>query len=189
MDFTILSILEIAPPFAFVQAIIDIDTDVSDDHVLTTPNIRLTGTLISDNGEFVQYIQQLAEDGVSQDNRTFTNNEVFLTFSSQVAVIFTSRYPLKTYYRYTTGNRIFIGDPLYTDQTDKAEIRYTINGKNPKISSKLYKRKMVFRENISNTEEVNLKYRVFYKGKKSNAGKTVFNLVKSKKNFYNFGQV
>ena len=62
MDFTILSILEIAPPFYLIGGVIEIDTNVGDDHVLNSPTVRLTGTIITDNAELVQYLQERIDE-------------------------------------------------------------------------------------------------------------------------------
>ena len=184
MDFTILDITELAPPYFLIRAIIEIYTDVNDNHVLNTTISRLTGNIVTQDAEFVNYLKQTIGEGVTRisDNK-YINNFEFLVFLNNVSIIFTSIYPLKSFPRYTTNSITFIGDPVFNYQNDKAEIRYTINNKTPKIKSKLYKEELIFKQ-----EHIILKYKVFYKGKQSNFGKIEFNVIKDSSNFYKLNE-
>jgi hypothetical protein len=185
MDFVITDILEIAPPFYFIGALINTDVDVSDDYELTSPSARLTGTIITSDAELVNYLRELVRAGTRKvSSNEYINQDTFLTFYQRVTLTFTSIYPLKNYPRYTTNSKTFVGEPAFDYQNDKAEIRYTLNGKVPKISSKLYKREIIFKQNHSGTENMYMRYRVIYKGKKSGASTLRFKIQKEKKQFY-----
>ena len=190
MDFTILSILEIAPPFYLIGAVIEIDTDVGDNHVLSSPSLRFTGSIVTQDAEIINYIRQLVDTGVTKVNdNEFINQNIFLRFLETVKVTFTSEYPLKTYITYPSGRKIFVGDPPHDYQNDKAEIRYTLNGKTPKISSKLYRKKIIFNQNNSGTKDNNLRYKVFYKGKQSNSSTIKFSIIKNNRTFFELEKI
>ena len=186
MDFTILSILEIAPPFYLIRAVIEIDTNVGDNYVLNSPVARFTGTIISADKSVNNYIKERVKSGVTKlSSNEFINQDVFLNFINSVKIVFTSNYLLKTFVKYPTGKNIFIGGFKQNYQNDKAEIRYTLNGKEPKTTSNLYKEEILFKQNNSGTENNCLRYRIYYKGKKSNPSTIKFKVIKNdRKSFY-----
>lgn len=166
-------------------------TNVSDALLLTSPIIRITGNRII-NDSIVSYSNRNIQREIIQTGNIFNNKDI-LVFLRSVIITLTSSYPLKTYSAVTTSikHRIFVGKPFFNDDSTKlAEIRYTINGKKPGLSSKIYKNPLVFKQNTAGSDGVILKYVVYYKGKKSVVTTIKFIISKKKNtNIYEFDEL
>ncbi len=163
-------------------------TDVSSSLFLISPTTTSSGTLIS-NGSTSQVSNKVIQE-VTQSGNEVTNQSV-LTFLETTTITLSTIYPLREYSNRVTSvtNKVFVGKPVFTDEsTNKAEIRYTVNGKKPSLSSKIYKKSLVFKQNTAGSDDVVLKYAVYYKGKKSEITTIIFRIVKSNSNdIYEFG--
>lgn len=144
-------------------------TDVSNDLFLTSPTIAATGIFINSDGTVENYSSTSIQKEIIQDGNNFTNKSI-LNFQGTTTIILDTIYPLRTYLDVTTSikNKIFVGKPAFDDDsTNMEEIRYTVNGKKPSLSSRIYKKPLVFKQNTAGSDGVVLKHAVYYKGKES----------------------
>jgi len=160
-------------------------TNVKGDLYLNSPRLQLQGNLSSvccgDGSGFSNDIQTRV---VKLNSKHYKNTNSF-TIKGPVTVSFRTEYPTKRYRTYPTGSKIFVGDPDYNFDSDRAEIRYTVNGDEPTRKSKLYRKAFTIRENLTGSK-VKLKFKVFYKGKISKLATIIFNIKKSNNlEFYN----
>lgn len=169
-------------------------TDVSSDLFLTSPTVASTGTFINSDGTVENYSSTSIQKEIIQDGNNFTNKSI-LNFRGETTIILSTIYPLRTYSTVTTSvrNKTFVGEPAFSSRatssaTNRAEIRYTVNGKKPSLSSKVYKKALVFKQNTAGSDDIILKYRVYYKGNKSEVTTIEFriNKINSSDN-YEFG--
>ena len=187
----IIGILELPPPF-----ILDgtggitpgDDTTVSDELVLETPSILVTGSYYNpETGEIEAYNREPLQFETLQSNSTF-QSRTRRTFIGPITIEFESRYPLKTYPNITRASNQFIGDPPFGYQANRAEIRYNFAGGGVHKKSTLYKRALTLKHNTAGSDNIIFNYKLFYKGKKSHTGSVNISIYKTDDQFYSFDE-
>jgi len=163
-----------------------VDTDVSDELVLETPTILITGTYYNaKTGLTEEYSNTPLQNDTLQSGSNFTS-QTKKTFIGDVTVSFTSRYPLKTYPKITRAKNQFIGRPPFGYQQDKAEIRYNLAGRGELAS--IYKEPLILKHNTAGSDNILLNYKIFYKGKASKTGQIDISIDKTEDKFYSFDE-
>jgi hypothetical protein len=165
------------------------DTTVHDELVLETPATLISGKQVNTKtGKYSTVSDLEIQSSVTNEfgSTTFRNTEP-LTFFGDVTIDFSSRYPIKTYNSTMTDDSLINGDNAYNYQPEKAEVRYSVTGRGAKFSGKysnIYKKPIVLKENKAGSDNIILRYKVFYKGKKSKEGKVELRIIKSNKNVF-----
>ena len=190
----ILDLLEIAPPFELnivptPTPIIYYDTDVLDELILETPTFKISGNKVNiKTGRISREDNLTVRSSISNslNSKVFNNTQV-LTFKGDVVINFDSRYPIKTYNSIMTNEDLIVGEPGYNYQYERAEIKYSIKGGSPRAKGdyrQTYSKPIVIKENTSGSDNVLVRFKVFYKGKKSEEGLVELRIIKEGKGFY-----
>jgi hypothetical protein len=189
-SFTIITFNDFAIDNIVIELIPEVETtittevtDVSNTLILSTPAVLVTGQNYNTESKMItSYQEETIQNTVLKIDTNDFKNTKELYFIGDVTIKLTSIYPLKTYSSFPQN--IFVGPPTFNYQQNKSEIRYSINGKNPTMSSPLYKEPLTFHHNVSGSDNIVLKYRVYYKGKTSEIGKIILNIKKQTDAFY-----
>ena len=135
---------------------------------LTMPDILFTGrVLVSDNPvRFARVSNASAANKVMEFayGRQVVNQAVY-GVQSGATIRMTSAYTLKRYSSVADGNHHVTGQLLDADNINKAEIRYTLNGKDPsRTKYTIYRGSFTLSQNASGSDNIILKARVYRMG-------------------------
>lgn len=146
---------------------------------LETPEVLLTGSYLNAiTGQVVNYNNRSIQYSVLKEDSITIRNRRRLVFIGEVTVNFSSIYPLKTYSEVMKKDRWFTGEEKYGYQQDRAEIRYTLDGSRVFPNSTLYKESIVIKRDTAGANNIILKYKLFYEGRKSKIGQVNFSIIK-----------
>lgn len=188
MSISIDRIILLSPPFVFGGEDTGSDTSVFNEIVLETPIVKITGTYYNpETGSLEDYSQSAIQHETLQSGSSFTS-PVLKTFIGPITISFSSRYPLKTYPTITRASNQFIGEPTFGYQSNRAEIRYSLTGRDVHLKSSTYKRDFILKHNTAGSDNVLLNYKIFYKGKTSPTGSIYINIDKTDDKFYSFDE-
>jgi len=185
----ILDLTLLQPPFILGSESSVVDTNVTDEIILETPTLLISGTFYNQvTGISEEYNStEIQHDTIKQGNTFFSKSPKI--FIGPITISFSSKYPLKTYPNITRTRNQFIGEPKFGYQSNRAEIRYSVGG-NGSVHNKstLYKRPIILKHNTSGSDNILLNYKIFYKGKTSAVGSAYISIKKTDDKFYSFNE-
>lgn len=140
---------------------------------VAAPTIRLRGTLILVNslGQITDEVSvNNTYNKIVQLGKKKFRNYGILIFRGKVRVKAQVPYTVKTYGGYTNANErqsdlVYVGEQITGNNTNRAEIVFSLNGKDPKRTQKyIYKAPITLRGNLSGDNTV-IKARTYYQGR------------------------
>ncbi len=132
---------------------------------ITSPRIFLTGTRVNDDGSHTVLTMHDAESIIEQTDSHEYTHQPTVVFAGSVTITMTSVYALKGYSGETDSLNHRIGSLEDSHNKNKAEIRYTVNGKDPsRTSFKRYGSPITLTTNKSGTDNTVIKAKVYRQG-------------------------
>jgi len=135
--------------------------------IVVVPTVTIAGTQIDPSDESTSALNAVIPNQVVIDDKTVIKQEALIMQGTVTVTMAASGLTLKSYEDYDDSDSLtFIGKFEDENNIDKAEIRYTVNGKDPsRTKYQLYKGSFVFKSNKSGGDNLILKARTYYQGR------------------------